>query len=152
PRCVDGACRCLTDEMCGREELCLGVRRGRLYLPGACVKRVSSFSRGAACTSDAQCASGLCWKGLCRQRCMKSADCPGEYCVWDASYLGYDAVCTPGEVRCEATAPPHYGPCVAPGSMCATPACSASYCYLDECHTGCASNADCTSGTRCVQA
>ena len=150
PTCLP---RCATDEDCaavGNGALVCGEIRdlgGRTV--GACLSGAAALPVGAACLSDAECASAVCetlGAGLCttdepRQPCDAIDDCPG------ASF-------------CELLTP--INACSAPCGASASQRCAAGGCVVDRhghaaCRPACSWNVnhtthDCRSGTgsRCV--
>jgi hypothetical protein len=121
-----------------------------------CLTRAGS-AVGAACTANANCASGVCnrYAATCAQHCCTEADCgAGQRCAL------YDVDATTGDIV-KICAPSGTG-VGAIGSACTTATqCESSICAPvdtavsggpSQCSTLCCNNADCAAlpGTRCV--
>ena len=76
----DGVCRpvlpCIADAMCFPGDLCAGGGVGQ----ATCVPP-GTGGVGSVCTSNTDCAEGVCETAVCLQRCRRNSDCaPGLLC------------------------------------------------------------------------
>jgi|GEM_PF-856732 len=75
---------CAADAQCDKPAWCVGhFPAGAIARKGVCLAPdPAGEPPGAACVSDASCATGLCAAGRCRHHCQQDADClPGQSCL-----------------------------------------------------------------------
>lgn len=150
--CMD-VCRTTSD--CGPGQACYLSRRSINVHFCAPVLGLTLRGLGQACSSDAQCASATCHDGLCREVCVRDADCGGDrVCratILVPEYLGQEAatgLCLPRNPTLLAPGEP----CSA-ASQCQNGACGQPYLgggYF--CSKICGSDYDCGAAQRCAAA
>ena len=162
--CVDNACACADDAMCGvlcgtaggtcgcGTECRDSLQRCRppppCLLPehcpagfcgwGAC-QPAGPGQAGAACDDPRDCVQGVCYQSTCVDRCVGNAGC--------GAVMGMGLACE--LVRADLS--PEYVPVCVAASACA-PACTGAgqVCAFGMCVTGCSATADCSMSQDCT--
>ena len=143
---------CRTSSECPAGQACYPSRRSLNDHFCAPVLGVNLVPKGGACTSDAMCATALCEANVCRDVCVRDADCDGgQVCraaIRNHAYIGNDiatGICVPTTPGLAAD-----GAVCGGASQCQHGICGQSFTggpYI--CRRICGSENDCPTGQRC---
>ena len=145
---------CRTRSECDEGMACFPARRSLNHHFCAPIWGDSLAEDGQVCTNDSDCRSSLCHESICREVCVRDADCGGGDAICRAvirtpGFLGAEVatgVCVPRDPNLL----PMGSPCTS-GTSCQAGACGQAYINGPHvCSKLCGSRNDCGAAERCA--